>query len=124
MRQKMPHLKKLFLFIALPLLSCANNETEALYLKNACNSCHGMYGEGMGASPRLQGIREDVLLRRLKDLQQGKTRSAFGSVMISFAKALDENQTKEMAKYLSNLKTKVEDGRYDIEYEPAGDGGS
>jgi len=97
---------------------------EALYLKNACNSCHGMYGEGMGASPRLQGVREDILLRRLKDLQQGKTRSAFGTVMISFAKALDENQTKAMAKYLSNLKTKVNEDRYDIEYDPAGDGGS
>ncbi len=83
-----------------------------------------MYGEGMGASPRLQGIREYVLLRRLKDLQNGKTRSAFGTIMISFAKALDENQTKEMAKYLSNLETKVDEGRYDIEYEPAGDGGS
>ena len=97
---------------------------EILYLKNACNSCHGMYGEGMGASPRLQGIREDILLRRLKDLQQGKTRSAFGTVMISFAKALDENQTKEMAKYLSNLTTKVNEDRYEIEYDPAGDGGS
>ncbi len=83
-----------------------------------------MYGEGMGASPRLQGVREHVLLRRLKDLQNGKTRSAFGTVMISFAKALDENQTKEMAKYLSNLKTNIEDERYEIEYDPAGDGGS
>ena len=83
-----------------------------------------MYGEGMGASPRLQGVREDVLLRRLKDLQNGKTRSAFGTIMISFAKALDENQTKEMAKYLSNLETKVDEGRYEIEYDPAGDGGS
>lgn len=83
-----------------------------------------MYGEGMGASPRLQGVREHVLFRRLQDLQKGKTRSAFGTIMISFAKALDENQTIEMAKYLSNLKTKVDEGRYDIEYDPAGDGGS
>ncbi len=117
-------MKKLFLFTALSLFSFANSEMETLYLKNGCNSCHGMYGEGMGASPRLQGVREHVLLRRLKDLQQGKTRSAFGSIMISFAKVLDENQTIEMAKYLSNLKTKVDDNRYDIEYEPAGDGGS
>lgn len=117
-------MKKLFIFTVLSLFSFANSKMEALYLKNACNSCHGMYGEGMGASPRLQGIREDVLLRRLKDLQQGKPRSAFGTVMISFAKALDENQTKEMAKYLSNLKTNTDDERYDIEYDPAGDGGS
>ena len=117
-------MKKLFLITALSLLSYANSDMETLYLKNACNSCHGMYGEGMGASPRLQGVREHILLRRLKDLQQGKTRSAFGTVMISFAKSLNEEQTKEMAKYLSNLKTIVDDNRYDIEYEPAGDGGS
>jgi cytochrome c553 len=110
--------------MALSLGSYANNEMEMIYLKNACNSCHGMYGEGMGASPRLQGVPEHKLLRRLKDLQNGITRSAFGSVMISFAKALDENQTREMAKYLSNLKTNLDDERYDIEYDPAGDGGS
>lgn len=120
----MPDIKKLFLFTALSLFSYSNSEMEALYMKNACNSCHGIYGEGMGASPRLQGVREHVLLRRLKDLQNGKTRSAFGSVMISFAKTLDENQTKQMAKYLSNLKTKINDDRYDIEYSTAGDGGS
>ena len=113
---------KLLLFI--PLFTYTYADMEALYLKNACNSCHGMYGEGMGASPRIQGIPKGVLLRRLKDLQQGKTRSAFGAVMISFAKALDENQTSEMAEYLSNLQTRVNDDRYDIEYEPAGDGGS
>ena len=117
-------MKQLLIFTALSLYSFANSEMEMLYLQNACNSCHGMYGEGMGASPRLQGVREEVLLRRLKDLQEGKPRTAFGSIMISFAKALDENQTKEMAKYLSNLKTNADDERYDIEYDPAGDGGS
>lgn len=117
-------LKKSFLFTTLSLFAYSSSQMESFYLKNACNSCHGMYGEGMGASPRLQGIPEDVLLRRLKDLQNGKTRSAFGSVMISFAKSLDENQTREMAKYLSNLKTKVNDERYEIIFDPAGDGGS
>jgi len=122
--KKTTQLHKLLFVTFLSVSAYANNPMEALYLKNACNSCHGMYGEGMGASPRLQGVREDTLLRRLKDLQNGKTRSAFGSIMISFAKSLDVNQTIEMAKYLSTLETKVEDGRYDIEYEPAGDGGS
>jgi len=117
-------MKKLLLIITFSLSSYAGNSMELLYLKNACNSCHGMYGEGMGASPKLQGVAEHTLLRRLKNLQQGKTRTAFGTVMVSFAKALDENETKEMAKYLSNLITKVEDNRYDIEFEPAGDGGS
>ncbi len=70
----------------------------------------------MGASPRLQGLREDI--------QQGKTRTVFGSIMISFAKSLDENQTIEMAKYLSTLKTTANEDHYDIEYDTAGDGGS
>lgn len=117
-------MKKLFLFTALSLLTYGNSDMEAFYLTNACNSCHGMYGEGMGAAPRLQGIREEVLLRRLKDLQQGKTRSAFGTIMISFAKTMNEEQTIEMARYLSNLKTNMDAERYDIEYDPAGDGGS
>ena len=44
--------------------------------------------------------------------------------MISFAKSLNENHTKKMAKYLSTLKTVKDEGRYDEEYDPAGDGGS
>ena len=117
-------MKTLLLFLSFSALAFSEQDMEALYLKNACNSCHGMYGEGIGASPRLQGVREHILLRRLKDLQAGKPRSAFGSIMISFAKSLDENETKAMAKYLSNLKTIIPDDRYDIEYTTAGDGGS
>ena len=115
---------KYLLIPILTLLSYANSPMEQVYLKNACNSCHGIYGEGMGSAPRLQGRREAVLLQRLKDLQQGKTRSPFGTVMISFAKSLDANQTVQMAKYLSTLKTVVSEDRYDEEYDPAGDGGS
>ena len=117
-------MKHIVLLCIATLLYASDLDMEQLYLKNACNSCHGMYGEGMGASPRLQGVKEDILLRRLKDLQQRKTRAAFGNIMISFAKSLDENQTIQMAKYLSNLKTETNDDRYEIEYEPAGDGGS
>ncbi|MDQ7083920.1 MAG: c-type cytochrome [Sulfurovum sp.] len=112
------------LLLSLTLALSANPSMELLYLKNACNACHGMYGEGMGASPRLQGVPEATLLRRLKDLQNGKTRSAFGGIMISFAKALDENETIEMAKYLSTMKTDLSAPRYEIPYEPSGDGGS
>lgn len=122
--KKKIYLKNILLFSILPIALHANNPMEILYLKNACNSCHGMYGEGMGATPRLQGVKESILLRRLKDLQQGKTRTAFGTIMISFAKSLDDNQTIEMAKYLSQLETKIDEDRYDEEYDPNDDGGS
>jgi cytochrome c553 len=114
-----------YLFSILLTLSLHATDTmEQVYLKNACNSCHGMYGEGMGSAPRLQGKREALLYQRLKSLQQGKTKSPFGTIMISFAKALDENQTKAMAKYLSSLKTVINEERYDEEYDPFSDGGS
>ncbi len=117
-------MKILSLFISFTLVLSASDSMEIVYLKNACNSCHGMYGEGIGSNPRLQGVKEEKLLRRLKELQRGKTRLDYGSVMISFAKSLDENQTKQMAHYLSNLKTTISEDRYDEEYDPAGDGGS
>jgi len=118
-------MKQLFFLSVTSLILFAAGDMESLYLKNACNSCHGMYGEGMGASPRLQGQREEVLLRRLKDLQKGKTRSAFGSIMISFAKSLDENQTIEMAKYLSKLKKVIPEERYENDsFDNTGDGSS
>jgi cytochrome c553 len=116
--------KTILSILSITLLTFANNPMETLYLKNACNSCHGMYGEGMGNTPRLQGISKDKLLERLKKLQAGKTRTAYGAVMISFAKSLDSNQTIEMAKYLSTLKTTIDEDRYDEEYDPNDDGGS
>jgi len=115
---------KYLFFILLTLSLQANVSMEKLYLQNACNSCHGMYGEGMGSAPRLQGIKASVLLQRLKSLQHGKTRTASGTIMISFAKALDNNQTIKMAEYLSTLKTIIPDNRYDEEYDPNDDGGS
>jgi cytochrome c553 len=117
-------MKTVHLLLLLTYIGFGSENMQQIYLKNGCNSCHGVYGEGMGASPRLQGVKEDILLRRLKDLQKGKVRKPGGEIMISFAKALDENQTRQMAKYLSNLKTKIDDERYEIEYDPAGDGGS
>ena len=76
----------------------------ALYMKNGCSACHGIYAEGIGTTPKLMGRRADILKERLKDLKRGKTRSAFGTVMISFAKALSDDQIDQMAQYLSELK--------------------
>jgi len=121
-------MKKLLLLLPLIVIANENNISieapSTLYLKLACNSCHGIYAEGIGSSPKLQGKKEALLLKRLKELQKGKTRSPFGGIMVSFAQSLDENQTIEMAKYLSTLKRNDEDERYDEEYDPNGDGNS
>ncbi|HHB95188.1 MAG TPA: c-type cytochrome [Campylobacterales bacterium] len=122
-------IKKLFLILPLTLLANDNNSTktksgELLYIENSCNACHGNYGEGMGSAPRLIGQKEEVLLKRLKALQKGKTISPFGGIMVSFAKSLDENETIEMSKYLSKLKKVENPERYDNEYDPSDDGSS
>jgi len=47
--------KQFLLLFTLSYVLFASNDAESLYFKNACNSCHGMYAEGMGTAPRLQG---------------------------------------------------------------------
>ena len=98
-------------------------ETEMLYIKNGCPSCHGFYGQGTSNGPRLQNKREKLLLRRLLNLQRDITRTPNGMIMIPFAKSLDSNQTKAMAHYLSIIKTSYKNR---IKYDYDGDdfGGS
>jgi cytochrome c553 len=114
---------RLLFFVCLPLFA---DSVESLYFKNGCNSCHGNFAEGMGTAPKLSGRKEAELYARLKSLQAGKTRSPFGSVMISFAKTLDENQTRAMARWLSNLKKREYEERYELDdfFDNAGDGTS
>ena len=100
-------MKRILLYTLLtlsPMIADDMQKAEYFYLTHGCQSCHGMYGEGVSA-PRLQGVKEKVLYERLKNLQAGKTRTSMGSVMISFAQSMDENMTRTMAKYLSTLKT-------------------
>ena len=118
-------IKKFLLILPLTLLANDNNVTklgEMLYIQNSCGSCHGMNAEGIGATPRLQGKKESILLRRLKELQKGKTKTAFGGVMVSFAKSLDENQTKIMAKYLSHIPKREIKEEYEDDYENSSSG--
>ena len=97
-------------------------QIRQVYLKNGCNGCHGNYGEGMGASPRLQGKKENVLLRRLTELKKGNTRTPFGTIMVSFAKSLDDNQTRLMAAYLANIQKQIPTERYQIDLSTTGGG--
>lgn len=111
------------LFLTLFLQAGKPIDAETLYLSNGCPSCHGFYGQGTNAGPRLQDQKEEVLLKRLQALQQGITRNVNGAIMISFAKSLDKNQTKAMAHYLSIIRTSYQNRDY-IDYGEHADGGS
>lgn len=114
-------LSALLVSLYTPATAGDREKAEFFYLSHNCQSCHGMYGEGVSA-PRLQGVKKERLYERLKNLQAGKTRTANGSVMISFAQSMDENMTKIMATYLSTLKTPEHIEYY--EQDPNEDGAS
>jgi cytochrome c553 len=86
---------------------------EILYMQNGCNNCHGVYGEGVGTMPKLQGLKQSYLIKRLKELQKGVTKTPNGAIMVSFAKALTIKQIEEISKYLSKLKTRQPKERYE-----------
>jgi len=118
-------IKKILLILPLTLLANDRNVTklgEMLYIENSCGSCHGMNAQGIGVTPRLQGKKEEFLTRRLKELKKGKTKTSFGGIMVSFAKALDENQTQIMAKYLSLMPKREVKEEYEEEYENSSSG--
>ena len=111
-------------YCTLSLMLFASNDAEQLYLKNACNSCHGMYGEGIGTTPKLQGQKASDLKKRLLELKKGITKTPQGAIMISFAKQLSDEDIDMLAYYLSTLTRDDQRERYEIEYDSSGDGGS
>jgi len=72
----------------------------------ACVTCHGDKAQGndaMGA-PRLAGIGYGYVVKQLTDLAQDKrTPSGVGAVMPGFAKALSEQDRRDVAAYVNSL---------------------
>ena len=73
----------------------------------ACNSCHGDNAQGndaMGA-PRLAGIGYGYVVKQLNDLANDKrTPGGAGAVMPGFAKALSEQDRRDVSAYVNSLK--------------------
>ncbi len=104
-------------------------DMKTLYLNKGCSSCHGLYGEGIGDAPQLRGKPADLLAQRLKNLKNGKTRTPFGTVMITFAQSMSDTEIDNMAVWLSGLKKPKENEikeRYELDnfFDNTGDGSS
>jgi len=118
-------MKSFFIALFLLLSSLNAQDISLFYMQNACNSCHGIYGEGVGTTPKLQGLPKEYLIKRFKELQEGITKTPNGAIMVSFAKSLSDQQIEELATYLSTLKTIKPKNRYELYYDGnAGDGSS
>lgn len=77
----------------------------------ACASCHGENALGVDAmgSPRLANIGYVYIVKQLTDLAADKrTPSGLGAVMNGFAKALSEQDRRDVAAYLDTLPRKNE----------------
>lgn len=73
----------------------------------ACAVCHGKKALGNDAlgSPRLANLGYDYLIKQLADFAAGKRVAAgMGMVMNDFSKALSEQDRRDLAAYLDNLK--------------------
>jgi cytochrome c553 len=72
----------------------------------ACMTCHGDKGQGndaMGA-PRLAGQGTAYIIKQLTDFAEGKrTPTGVGAVMPSFAKALSEQDRRDVAAYVHSI---------------------
>ena len=77
----------------------------------ACNSCHGDNAQGndaMGA-PRLANLGFGYIAKQLNDLANDKrTPGGTGAVMPGFAKALSEQDRRDVAAYVNSLKATPE----------------
>lgn len=99
-----------------------SKDMSILYMQNGCNGCHGVYGEGMGATPKLQGLSKEYLIKCFQELRQGIAKTPNGAIMVSFAKALNDQKTNAMAEYLSTLTTLKPKNSYELHYDSnAGD---
>ncbi|HYD71570.1 MAG TPA: c-type cytochrome [Candidatus Binatia bacterium] len=64
--------------------------------RNACFTCHGLAGEGAGASPRLAGLEAGYLTKQLFDYASGERSDP---VMGPIARAMSDRDRRAVAHY-------------------------
>lgn len=74
----------------------------AALFRNTCTGCHGQQALGMENTPRLAGQPEDYLSKALMRFRENDPSRA-GSVMMSVAALLSEDDIKAVSAYLSRL---------------------
>ncbi|MDF2141841.1 c-type cytochrome [Paenirhodobacter sp. CAU 1674] len=97
---------------ALPALADAVEDGEKVYKTKTCMACHGIKGARPVLSyPMLAGQNEKYLLTQLKDIKAGKrvgsndpdTGHPYVQGMVDIMHLVDDNDLKNVAKYLSQL---------------------
>jgi cytochrome c553 len=72
----------------------------------ACGACHLMNGEGHPESAGFAGLTADYIVQQMADFRRG-ARKDFAMRMDRIAKALTEEETRQVAQYFAGLKPRT-----------------
>lgn len=99
-----PLLRTLALLLAtVPVGTSATEVGRVELLAAGCNACHGPAGRGSAPIPALRG--RDDLEARLQAWRAAPDATGTAHVMIRFARALDEADTKALAEHYAGSET-------------------
>ena len=90
-----------FLMLAAGSLQAADAERGA-DLSSDCISCHGIDGKGTFESPKIAGLDQAYILKRLKGFSSGKTKSVDG-IMHLYTEALSTRDLEDLAAYWASM---------------------
>jgi len=72
-------------------------------LTTDCIECHGMDGEGNFETPKISGLKQSYILKRLRGFNSGKTKSMDG-MMHTYTEDLTDQDLQDLAAYWASRK--------------------
>lgn len=72
-------------------------------LTSDCIECHGMDGKGNFESPKIAGLKESYILKRLRGFSSGKTKS-MDDMMHTYTEDLSDQDLQDLAAYWASRK--------------------
>jgi cytochrome c553 len=79
------------------------NIEQGADLSNDCIECHGMDGKGNFESPKIAGLKESYILKRLRGFNSGKTKSV-DDMMHTYTEDLNDQDLQDLAAYWASRK--------------------
>jgi len=79
-------------------VQAAGNPERGGDLSSDCISCHGMDGKGSFESPRIAGLDEAYIYKRLKGFRSGQVKSMDG-IMHLYTEELKDRDLADLAAY-------------------------
>jgi len=68
-----------------------------------CIECHGMDGKGNFETPAIAGLKEDYILKKLRDFKSGKSKS-LDDMMHTYTEDLSDQSLQDLAAYWAQKK--------------------